>query len=101
MYSYEILEKKLAAGGLNKTDLTRDLRISSRTIAKIGKGEKLSRIVLHKIAGYLACEPDELYQIISDNPILQCLREEKEAKLSGGLYNELQVRKTYNSNHMI
>lgn len=100
MYSYEKLEKKLAAGGLNKTDLTRDLRISSRTIAKIGKGEKLSRIVLHKIAGYLACEPDELYQIISDNPILQCLREEKEAKLSSGLYHELQVRMTYNSNHM-
>lgn len=100
MYSYEKLEKKLAAGGLNKTDLTRDLRISSRTIAKIGKREKLSRIVLHKIAGYLACEPDELYQIISDNPILQCLREEKEAKLSSGLYHELQVRMTYNSNHM-
>ena len=32
---------------------------------------------------------------------LQRLREEKEAKLSGGLYNELQVRITYNSNHMI
>ena len=43
----------------------------------------------------------EVHQIISDNPILQCLREEKEAKLSGGLYNELQVRITYNSNHMI
>ena len=35
-----------------------------------------------------------------DNSILQLLREEKEAKISGGLYNELQVRMTYNSNHI-
>ena len=32
--------------------------------------------------------------------ILQILREEKDAKISGGLYHELQVRMTYNSNHM-
>ena len=75
MNRWEKLEKKLVAGGLNKTDLTRDLRISSRTIAKIGKGEKLSRIVLHKIAGYLACEPDELYQIISAVYIMSCRSE--------------------------
>ena len=28
------------------------------------------------------------------------MREEKEAKISGGLYHELQVRMTYNSNHI-
>ncbi len=37
---------------------------------------------------------------ISDNKILQVLREEKEMKLPGGLYHELQVRMTYNSNHI-
>ena len=100
MYSYENLEAKLAAKGINKTYLTHELGISSRTIAKIGKGEKLSRIVLKKIADYLICAPEELYRIISDNPVLQRLREEKDAKLSGGLYHELQVRMTYNSNHM-
>ena len=36
----------------------------------------------------------------SDNNILQLLREEKEMQLSGGLYHELQVRMTYNSNHI-
>ena len=100
MYSYEDLEAKLAAKGIRKTDLTHELGISSRTIAKIAKGEKLSRIVLGKIADHLDCAPEELYRIISDNPILQRLREEKDAKLSGGLYHELQVRMTYNSNHM-
>lgn len=100
MYSYEKLERKLREKGITKTDLTHILGISSRTIAKIGKGDKLSRIVLQKIANYLACTPEELYQIKSDNPVLQCLREEKEIKMSGGLYHELQVRMTYHSNHM-
>ena len=36
----------------------------------------------------------------SGNEILQILREEKEAKISGGLYHELQVRMTFNSNHI-
>ncbi len=34
------------------------------------------------------------------NAILQTLREEKEAKISGGFYHELQVLMTYNSNHI-
>ncbi|MCR5456530.1 MAG: Fic family protein, partial [Clostridiales bacterium] len=32
--------------------------------------------------------------------ILQILRDEKKAGISGGLYHELQVRMTYNSNHI-
>ena len=36
----------------------------------------------------------------SDNKILQILREEKQANISGGLYHEMQVRMTYNSNHI-
>ena len=34
------------------------------------------------------------------NIILKTLREEKEARMPGGLYHELQVRMTYNSNHI-
>lgn len=37
---------------------------------------------------------------VSSSRVLQTLRDEKEAKLSGGLYHELQVRMTYNSNHI-
>ena len=36
----------------------------------------------------------------SGNSILEILREEKEAGISGGLYHELQVRMTYHSNHI-
>jgi len=100
MYSYENLEKILADKGISKTGLSHRLGISSRTIAKIGKGEKLSRRTLGKIAEYLGCEPGEIFREVSENPVLQRLREEKDAKISGGLYHELQIRMTYNSNHM-
>lgn len=100
MYCYDGLKNKLAEKGISRTSLTRSLGISSRTIAKIDKGQKLSGIVLKKIADYLGCVPEDLYKVISDNPILQLLRDEKEIKLSGGIYHELQVRMTYNSNHM-
>lgn len=100
MYSYEGLLKKLNEKHMTRSDLTSRLGISSRTVAKIAKGEKLSRRTLEKVSDYFVCEPDEIYRVVSDNPILQMLRDEKDAKISGGLYHELQVRMTYNSNHM-
>ncbi len=100
MISYKGLEQKLTERGITRSDLTKELGISSRTIAKIRRGEKLSRVVMDKLCGYFSCEAGELCREISDNPILQALREEKEAKISGGLYHELQVRMTYNSNHI-
>lgn len=100
MYSYKLLECRLKEKGLIKSDLTKELGISSRTIAKISKGEKIANNVLVKIANFLDCNPNDLFKIICDNHILQILREEKEGKISGGLYHELQVRMTYNSNHI-
>ena len=100
MISYKGLEAKLNERGITRSDLTKELGISSRTIAKIGRGEKLSRVVMEKLSGYFSCTAAELCCEVSDNPILQTLREEKAAKISGGLYHELQVRMTYNSNHI-
>lgn len=100
MFSYKGLEQKLSERNIGRSDLTKLLGISSRTVAKIGKGEKLSRGVMEKLAAFFACAQEELCREISDNPILQALREEKDAKISGGLYHELQVRMTYNSNHI-
>ena len=100
MILYKGLEAKLNERGITRSDLTKELGISSRTIAKIGRGEKLSRIVMEKLCEYFSCTAAELCYEVSDNPILQTLREEKAAKISGGLYHELQVRMTYNSNHI-
>lgn len=100
MYSYEGLNARLAERGITRTALSAALGISSRTIAKIAKGEKLGAITLRKIADYLGCDPEALCREISENALLQLLRDEKRAGISGGLYHELQVRMTYNSNHI-
>lgn len=100
MVSYEGLERVLKEKGIGKTELSTEAGLSTRTIAKIAKGEKLSKRSIQKIADYLGVAPELLMREISDNRILQVLREEKEMKLPGGLYHELQVRMTYNSNHM-
>ena len=100
MISYEGLENALKEKCVGKTDLALRLGISTRTIAKIAKGEKLSKRSIQKIADYLGKDPAVLMREVSDNKILQLLREEKEMKLSGGLYHELQVLMTYNSNHI-
>ena len=100
MISYDGLYVQLNRKGIRKTDLTTEIGISSRTIAKIAKGEKLSDRTLQKIADYLGCEAADLCRRKAENTILQILREEKDVKLSGGLYHELQVRMTYNSNHI-
>ena len=100
MIRYEKMLTRLAIKETTRSEMGKALGISSRTISKIAKGEKLSPIVLRKISDFLDCLPEDLYEIESDNPILQRLREEKAAGLSGGLYHELQIRMTYNSNHM-
>ena len=99
-YSYKGLERFLSAKGLTKTALASQLGISSKTIAKMSRGEKIADRVLKRIADYFSCSAAELCSEKSDNLILQTLRDEKNAKISGGLYHELQVRMTYNSNHI-
>ena len=100
MISYEALIRAMKEKGVGKTDLSRELGLSSRTVAKIAKGEKLSGRSMQKIADYLSLPAEVLMREESSNRILQLLRDEKRMNLSGGLYHELQVRMTYNSNHM-
>lgn len=100
IYSYKTLEKQLKEKGIRKSDLSNILGLSTRTIAKIKKGEKLSQKSIQKIADYLGLMPSDIMKEISSNKLLQLLRDEKEIKLSGGIYHELQIRMTYNSNHI-
>ncbi|MGN0812325.1 MAG: Fic family protein [Candidatus Coproplasma sp.] len=100
MICYDKLVKILKEHGLKKSDLTKLLGISSRTVAKIGRGEKIADNVLNKIALHFGYAVEDLYQNVCDNPILQALKEEMDGKISGGLYHETQVRLTYNSNRI-
>ena len=100
MYSYDGLNNLLKAKGMKKSELTRELGISSRTIAKIGKGERIADNVLLRLCEFFGCEKEDLLAVVCENAILQRLREEKNAKISGGIYHETQVRLTYNSNRI-
>ena len=60
MISYDGLYDQLQKKGIKKTVLTTEIGISSRTIAKIAKGEKLSARTLQRIADYLGCEVEAL-----------------------------------------
>ena len=100
MYSYDGLCKFLKEKNMKKSELSTKLGISSRTIAKIGKGEKIADHVISRLCDFLGCEKEDICTEVCDNKILQVLREEKYAKISGGLYHETQVRLTYNSNRI-
>ncbi|WP_204162727.1 helix-turn-helix domain-containing protein [Sporofaciens musculi] len=84
MISYSGLLQKLDEKGLTKTALAKELGISSRTVAKIGRREKIADYVLEKMAAF-GCPADELCQSISDNSLLQTLRDEKNIRMSGGV----------------
>ena len=73
MISYDGLEKALKEKGVGKTELSTELGISTRTIAKIAKKEKLSKRSVQKIADYLGKSPDAIMREISDNHFLQIL----------------------------
>lgn len=100
MVSYHGLLKILKKNGLKKSDLTEKVGISSRTIAKISKGEKIADNVIKRLCEYFGCTKEALQMKVCDNAVLQTLREEKSAKISGGLYHETQIRLTYNSNRI-
>ena len=99
MYNYDRLLQLLKRNNVKKSDLIK-LHISSKTIAKISKGEKISPLVIRKLCNFFSCTEEEIYTLSSNNVLLRQLRDEKEHKISGGLYHELQIRMTYNSNHM-
>lgn len=100
MYSYDGLIKLLQARKMNKSDLVQSIGISSRTIAKIAKGEKLADHVILRLCEFFGCRKEDILTEICENAILQALREEQRAKISGGIYHETQVRLTYNSNRI-
>ena len=74
MILYDALERILKEKGIGKTELSLKLGISSRTIAKISKGEKLSKRSIQKIANYLKTRPENLMREVVENPILQLIR---------------------------
>lgn len=89
MVNYNGLEKILKERGILKSDLSRELGISSRTIAKISKGEKISSRIMLKIADFLQCSEKDLFfekkdkNINTDLSLKRDMAEKRHPKLSG------------------
>ena len=100
--SYEKLFKVLENKNIKKIDLQKNIGLSSTTIAKLSKNEPLSLEVLEKICQYLNCQVGDIVEFKkeNENKLLEQLLEEKDMKLKGGIYNLVQVKFAYNSNHI-
>ena len=58
--SYNGLWKMLIDKNMYKKDLAAELKISSATMAKMGKGENVSMEVLQKICAYMGCNVGDI-----------------------------------------
>ena len=65
--SYNGLWKLLIDKNMKKVDLINNLGISSSTIAKMTKGEKVSMNILEKICDELDCDFEGLYEYFGEN----------------------------------
>ena len=64
--NYDKLLKLLIDKKMTKTELRMKAKISSSTLAKIGKQEVISEDVLNKICGVLECEIDDIFELEKD-----------------------------------
>lgn len=67
MIKYYKLFDLLNRNGMKKTDLLEI--ISSKTLAKISKGEYISGEVIEKICRFMNCQPGDIMEYITEEPI--------------------------------
>ena len=64
--SYNKLWKMLIDKNMNKQDLKNATRISSASIAKLGKGENITTDILLKICEALDCKLEDIMETIKE-----------------------------------
>ncbi len=99
---YSKLFELLSEKNISKTELQKRIGMSSTTMAKLSKNEKVSLKIIEDICEVLNCQPGDIMEIGKNDcsPLLKLLREEKRMKLKGGLYHQTQVKLAYNSNRI-
>lgn len=99
---YTKLFQLLSEKNISKTELQKRIGMSSTTMAKLSKNEKVSMKIIEQICEILNCQPGDLMEISNhkETPFLDLLREEKDMKLKGGIYHQTQVKLAYNSNRI-
>lgn len=64
--SYNKLRKILIDRNMSKTQLIKDVKISTNAMAKLGKNEDVRVEVLVKICGVLECSMDDIMDIFPE-----------------------------------
>jgi DNA-binding Xre family transcriptional regulator len=65
-FNYRPLFKLLVDRGMKKTDLLKCADLSSATLAKLSKGERLSAESIEKLCVYFHCQPGDLVEYTFD-----------------------------------
>lgn len=88
--------------GYNKTKIKDMAGLSSATMAKLSKNEKVDMDVLDRLCQALHCQIGDIAEHIPEthNSLLYRLREEMNMNLKGGIYHNTQIKLAYNSNHI-
>jgi DNA-binding Xre family transcriptional regulator len=63
-FNYRPLFRLLLDRGMKKTDLLKEVGISSATLAKLSKGEPLSGESIEKLCVYFRCQPGEMVEYV-------------------------------------
>lgn len=101
--SYSKLFETLAQKEISKTELQKNISISSATLAKLSKNENVSMKTIEDICSFLHCQPNDIMTMeyeTDKNTLLYQFQEEKRMRLKGGIYHQTQVKFAYNSNHI-
>lgn len=101
--SYKSLFDILKQREISKTELRKNLKISTATLAKLSKDEPVSMKVIEDICNFLHVTPGEIMtmeQETDKDTLLYTLQEEKRIRLKGGIYHQTQIKLAYNSNHI-
>ena len=64
--SYKTLWKLLIDRDMTKTQLREAAKISSSSLAKLGKDENVTTSVLAKICGFLNCDVSDIMEMVPD-----------------------------------
>lgn len=95
------IDKILEEKSIKRTYLQQKLGISSKTMAKFAKNESVSLSTIASLCNELGCNIEDLVEIGKNtSKFLSTLIEEKEMNFRNGLYHEIQILFSYNSNRI-
>lgn len=69
MFIYKRLFDLMKEKNITRNDLRNNGIISSATIAKLGKNEKVSIDVIEALCGYLNCQPGDIMEYVPDKSV--------------------------------